>query len=242
MASVFTKPPTPAGQQRVPMLANGDHLKRDEFHRRYAAMPGKVWAELIEGTVYIAPTVRHHEHAGPHAILGGWLGHYVAKTPGFPLPGNRSTTRLDENNELQPDLLLMLPSHMGGRATIDSDGYISGAPALVCEIAASSVSIDLHTKKSVYCRHGVQEYLVWRTEDAAIEWFSLESGEFVSILPREDGMLYSKIFPGLCLHPSSLLGADLPALFTLLDKTTATPEHADFAAKLHRTTPASPQL
>ncbi len=38
-ASRFTRePPTPA----VPLLANGDHMKQPEFHRRYEAYPDDV--------------------------------------------------------------------------------------------------------------------------------------------------------------------------------------------------------
>jgi hypothetical protein len=43
---------------------------------------------------------------------------------------------------LTPEVFLMLPTRMGGQAKIDADDYISGPPALVREIAASSVSID----------------------------------------------------------------------------------------------------
>lgn len=41
--------------------------------------------------------------------------------------------------------------------------YFCGAPELVCEIAASSASVDVHEKFRVYRRKGVQEYLVWLT-------------------------------------------------------------------------------
>jgi hypothetical protein len=39
---------------RIPPLETGDHLTRDEFERRYQAMPDVKKAELIEGVVYIA--------------------------------------------------------------------------------------------------------------------------------------------------------------------------------------------
>ncbi len=37
----------------IPLLENGDRLTREEFHRRYEAMPEKVKAELIKGVVYM---------------------------------------------------------------------------------------------------------------------------------------------------------------------------------------------
>jgi hypothetical protein len=41
----------------APVLANGDRLTRDEFERRYEAMPKVKKAELIEGTVYMPSPV-----------------------------------------------------------------------------------------------------------------------------------------------------------------------------------------
>jgi len=38
----------------VPPLENGDRLTRDEFHRRFKAMPENVKAELIEGVVFMS--------------------------------------------------------------------------------------------------------------------------------------------------------------------------------------------
>ena len=44
---------TPTQHPTIPPLVNGDKLTRDEFHRRYNAMPNLKKAELIEGIVYI---------------------------------------------------------------------------------------------------------------------------------------------------------------------------------------------
>ncbi|MBL8730239.1 MAG: Uma2 family endonuclease, partial [Planctomycetes bacterium] len=38
---------------RIPELCAGDRLTRDEFERRYDAMPHLKKAELIEGVVYV---------------------------------------------------------------------------------------------------------------------------------------------------------------------------------------------
>jgi hypothetical protein len=235
MASAISTSPLANARRQAPPLANGDRLTRVEFERRYAAMPESVKAELIEGLVYLTPRVGHVFHANPLAILSGWLGHYVAKTPGlFSLMGANGTVRLDNDNEPQPDLYLILPPTAGGQAKIDADGYVSGPPTWVCEIAASSVSIDLHYKMNAYRRNGVKEYLVWRTEDAAIDWFALSEGQFLPIAPEPDGTLRSRSFPGLWLLPSSLLDGDLAKLFALLDGAAATPERAEFVAILKR--------
>jgi len=144
----------------VPSLVAGDRLTREEFERRYRAMPEVNKAELIEGIVYMPSPVRFNSHSRPHSILNGWLFYYLAKTPGLTGIGDNGTVRLDNDNQPQPDLFLLLPPHVGGKTKVDDDDYITGPPALVCEISGSTVSIDLHAKKNAYRRNGVQEYLV----------------------------------------------------------------------------------
>ncbi len=52
----------------IPPLENGDRLTRQEFERRYRAMPRVKKAELIEGVVYIAYLLRVKSHGEPHAF------------------------------------------------------------------------------------------------------------------------------------------------------------------------------
>ena len=58
----------------TPPLENGDRLTRDEFERRYDAMPDLRKAELIQGVVYMGSPVRFGKHGEPHARLLTWLG------------------------------------------------------------------------------------------------------------------------------------------------------------------------
>ena len=73
--------------ERVPALQNGDRLTRDEFERRYEAMPHLKKAELIEGVVYLpSPQVSVEDLASPSANLISFLGVYSALTPGVSGP------------------------------------------------------------------------------------------------------------------------------------------------------------
>jgi len=143
-----TSPTVPATllSPRVPPLENGDRLTRDEFERRYAAMPHVEKAELLEGIVHMPSPVRFEQHAGPQAHLIGWLFHYVVPTPAVRVGGN-ATVRMDLDNEPQPDAVLFVEPAHGGSVRISEDGYIEGAPELVAEVAASTVSIDLHVQR-----------------------------------------------------------------------------------------------
>jgi len=217
-------------------LKEGDRLTRDEFERRYDAMPELKKAELINGVVLMPSPVRHEQHGNPHAYLTAWLVGYEINTPGTSI-GDNSTIRLDLDNEPQPDDTLMILPAWGGKAHIDTDGYIEGGPELVAEVAASSINIDLTSKLQVYARHGVREYLVWRVLDQAVDWFVLRQGQYDRLSPTPGGLLQSEVFPGLWLDAAALVLLDVPAVMQQLQQGLASQEHATFVALLqqHRT-------
>ena len=219
-------------RESIPRLQPGDRLTRAEFERRYRAMPG-IKAELIEGVVHMPSPVRYARHGKPHLILATWLGTYASLTPGIEHYGDNTTVRLDEDNEPQPDLFMLLPPHLGGLAHVDQDDYIVGPPTLAIEVAASSVSIDLHDKKNAYRRNGVREYLVWRVEDDAVDWFALHESRFDPI-PAPDGVLQSRAFPGLSLHVPHLLQQNVSELLKHLTDACKSAEHDAFTSRLRQ--------
>jgi Uma2 family endonuclease len=228
------KPAEPAGTpplSPIPPLENGDRLTRAEFERRYVAMPDLKRAELIEGVVYVSSPVRLQQHGQPHFELVGWTAAYFAATPGL-IAGDNSSIRLDLDNEPQPDVCLMIKPEYGGRVTIGEDDYVENAPELVAEVAASSVSYDLGTKLHVYRRNQVREYIVWRVQDRAIDWFVLRGGEYKPLAPGADGVLRSEVFPGLWLDPAALLRGDLATVLAVVQQGLAHPDHAAFVARL----------
>lgn len=216
-----------------PLLATGMRLSRDEFERRYSAMPHIKKAELVEGVVYIPSPVRMQAHAHPHFRLGGWLNHYEAFTPGTMVADN-GTVRLDTKNEPQPDAMLFIKAESGGQATISEDDYLEGAPEYVAEIAASSVGRDLTAKKTAYRRNGVREYLVWRVLDGALDWFVAKGRKFVPLVPDAAGILRSEVFPGLWLDIAALIRDDFPVILQVLQQGLASPEHEAFVKRLKK--------
>lgn len=176
--------------------------------------------------------VRVRRHGGPHARLITWLGHYEAQTPGVEVAGN-ATARLDLDNEPQADAMLYIAPERGGQVRITPDDYIEAAPELVAEVASSSASYDLNTKLHVYRRNGVQEYVVWRVLDQALDWFVLRGGRYDRLEAADDGgVVRSPLFPGLWLDTAALLRGDLAATLRGLDAGLATAEHAAFVTRL----------
>lgn len=224
------RPATHEESTRMPPLENGDRLTRAEFERRYGAMEHIKKAELIEGVVH-RPTPVKVSHGKSHALLLGWLAAFRAATPHIDVYDN-TTVRLDADNEVQPDALLRL--EIGGRSTISADGYLEGAPELIAEIAASSAAIDLHAKMNVYRRSGVQEYLVWQTFESRLDWYELRDEVYTALVPDEEGIIRSNVFPGLWLKANALVTEDLGAVLMDLQKGLATSEHSEFVASLEK--------
>ncbi|NUN66183.1 Uma2 family endonuclease [Pseudanabaena biceps] len=193
------------------ILENGDRLNREEFERRYTASNIKK-AELIEGIVHVASPLRFTSHGKPHSQIVGWLVTYQSMVAGLKV-GIEPTVRLDDENEPQPDAVLF---RVNGNAKIDADGYISGAPELITEIAASTVSYDLHSKKRTYERNGVKEYIVWRTLDNQIDWFVLENGKYKQLEPDDSGIICSREFAGLWLNANAILSNDMSTVLRTL--------------------------
>lgn len=189
---------TPETLMQFPPLENGDRLTRRKFERRYAAMPqvkkAELKAELIEGIVYMASPRCYRRHGQPHLFITTWLGTYCAATPGVSA-ADASTVRLDADNEPQPDAILRL--EQGGTSRISDDDYLEGVPELVVEVAASSASYDLHDKLRVYRRNGVQDYIVWRTDDRQLDWFDLQAGDYQPLVPRQPLAPHKSVVPPL---------------------------------------------
>ena len=212
-------------------LAAGQRLTRVEFERRYALCPTVKKAELIEGIVRMPSPVRYDAHAKPHAAILGPMIVYAAHTPGVGVADN-ATVRLDPDNEPQPDVLLRVESPALRQSVLDTDGYIQDAPELVAEVAATSASYDLHEKLLVYQRNGVREYIVWRTRERRIDWFELGGGKYQPLPADPDGVIHSRIFPGLRIAVTALLEGDIATVLAKVREGLRSSEHREFVARL----------
>ena len=214
----------------VPPLRNGDHLTVPEFERRYWAMPEVKNAELVEGIV-IMPSPVSDFHSDGHAVLAELLRRYSWQTEGTKCHLNPSV-RLDGKNEYQPDVLLRICSGPLAKSKVATDRFFEGAPELVAEISVSSIGYDLHEKKAVYQRNLIQEYLVWQVMDSRIQWFGLEQGEFAELKSRADGVVCSRVFPGLWLDIHAMLNDDPDKPSRVLDKGVKSAGHRAFVKRL----------
>jgi hypothetical protein len=217
-------------QPRVPPLYSGDRLTQAEFHRRYLAQPDDTTFELIGGIVYMASPMRR-AHGVYHVDVSTLLGLYVAETPGVEAADN-ATVILDEDNEPQPDLYLRILPDAGGRSETAEDDYVLGGPELLVEIAHSTVAIDLHAKKESYQNAGVLEYVVLCIEERQVRWFDLPADR--PFEPDPDGIIRSRMFPGLWIDPAALIGRSSSRSLQVLRQGLASTEHQQSVERLRK--------
>jgi Uma2 family endonuclease len=222
--------PVPQKNGVIPPLNSGDRLTRAEFERRYEAHPEIRKAELIEGVVYLASPV-YLPHGEPHSWAIGWLVIYCAATPGLRMADNNSL-QLDPDNEVQPDVCVWIDARFGGIVSATPRSKLTGAPELIVEAAASSAAYDLHDKLHIYRCNGVREYLVLSAYEQETRWYVLQDEEYHLLTPDEQGVIRSRIFPGLWLDPARFWAGDLAGLLDVLQAGLSTPEHAVFIQSL----------
>ncbi len=215
----------------LPTRIAGQRLERPTFHARYKAMSPDTRAELVGGVVSM-PSPMRRDHAVEGHIVSGWLFHYERHTSGVK-GASGATVLLDNAGEPQPDALLHVVPELGGQASVDAEGYITGAPELVVEIARASRSFDLGPKRDDYERAGVRdEYLVVELDPDRIHWFVHRGDRFEDVRAGADGIVRSEVFPGLWLDPVAIYHEDLDRLIGVLEQGLGAPEHAAFVARL----------
>jgi hypothetical protein len=127
------------------------------------------------------------------------------------------TLILDADNAPQPDSVLSTTPRGGHHVWLNEKGYLCGRPELICEVATSGASIELHDKMNLFRRHRIPEYLVWLLSEERICWFELKDERYVEKAFRS-GVLVSGVFPKLALDVKALLRLDGAKVLATLQK------------------------
>ena len=210
---------------RLPLAID---LTRAEFLRRWEAHPEIKNAELIGGMVFM-PSPLSVQHGDRDSDVGTWLGVYRAATPGT-ASGHNTTSFILEDTP-QPDINLRILPEYGGSSWIEGK-YLGGRPELLTEICGSSASYDLHIKLPLYEAAGIPEYLAILLFEQEVRWHVLVGSRYQLLSPDPNGLLRSRIFPGLWLDSNALLKGNLHQVLARLQEGLHSPEHERFVADL----------
>ena len=206
------------------LFSPGDQLSREEFLDLWEQMPDLKFAELIDGTVFM-PSPLSAAHASRDVEVHGWIYLYQSETPVCKAFGNATWLILE--SAPQPDTALCLLPEFGGRTSL-SGKLASGAPELVVEVCQSSRSYDLGPKLHLYQRAEIDEYIAFLLREQRIEWRILEDGRYRLLKADADGVLRSRVFPGLWLDEAAWWRGDLKRVRATLEGGLRSPEHAEF--------------
>ena len=214
----------------IATLVAGDKLTRDEFLRRWEAMPDVKRAELIGGVVYM-PSPVSVDHGYVSNDVGHWLGHYALLTPGC--RAGQNATWLMLGDAPQPDVhLCILPEH-GGQSRVKGK-FCAGAPELVAEVCLSTTAYDLHQKLELYVAAGVQEYVAVLLREREVWWHRRIGGTYELLPQSDEGVIQSVVFPGLWLNVPALLDENMASVLKTLSQGLQSSQHAEFVARLSR--------
>jgi hypothetical protein len=86
-------------------------------------------------------------------------------------------------------------------------------------------------KLDLYRGAGVLEYLTMLLETSQVTWRQLLRGRYREITPDDDGLLRSRVFPGLWLDPAAVWNPKR-SVRTALEQGIRSPEHAAFVKRL----------
>ena len=165
--------------------------QRDSRPRRRAtyqdvldAPPQRV-AEIVDGVLHTNP-----RPAMPHALARSSLGNDLSGPFQFGRGGPGGWWIIDEP-EFHLDEDVLVPDLAGWRRERMPDfpdaAYCTLPPDWVCEVLSPSTrKLDLHGKRPVYAREGVQHLWLADPTDRTLEAFELRGGEWVLIATAQD--------------------------------------------------------
>jgi Uma2 family endonuclease len=141
----------------------------------YLELPsdGKTY-QIVGGDLYVvpAPTTYHQKVSINIASI---IWNYVRKTDWGEVYDAPIDIHFSSTDIVQPDIVCV----SRGRLAIIKENGIFGAPDLVVEVLSPSTrSMDAKTKKALYERYGVFEYLLVYPEEKKVESFLLRQGEY----------------------------------------------------------------
>jgi Uma2 family endonuclease len=167
-----------------------ERMTSEEFFR-YAPEDQK--AELIDGVMIVhSPPLVIHEKL--FRFLFRLLAAYAEEHDLGEVLGSRTPVELEVEQTYEPDILFVARERAG---IVESKG-VFGAPDLVIEIlSAGTVHYDRGSKFKAYERASVRElWLIDPHGPTGTEFYQLQGGRFVPVMPDRDGILRSAAVPG----------------------------------------------
>ena len=193
-------------------------------------MPDSLKAELIEGTVYLMSPPVSNEHSEPHFDLIFWLGLYCFASVGVAGADNgilRSTWTMSRSlmHFFESSLNLADSRARAPTTTLRDARTGCGNRREQCKLRPSRKTERLSPQRSSRIR-----CLACVRQGNRLVHFC--DGTYEHLEPGADGVLRSRVFPGLALDATAFLNGDMARVNTVMQESLKSPEHAAFVERL----------
>lgn len=170
------------------------HLTYDDLESIPQVRPGDRH-EIINGELVVTPApIQAHQFVCEN--IGYALGRYVRERNLGKIAYGPIDVRLAPDNVLNPDIVFIARDqlHASGPKTVDVP------PDLVVEVLSPGTRRrDLTVKRDLYARFGVQEYWIVDLSNRSVTVLGLDQDRYEPIPPTPDGVVQSRVLPGLVL-------------------------------------------
>lgn len=157
--------------------------------------------EIITGELIVNPAPRR-AHQEVSANIDWILQTFLRETGMGRMYSHPIDIRLGPNDVVQPDLVVILTPRLD---TYSPEGFVEARPDLIVEILSpSSRGTDRVKKMALYARSGVPEYWIADSEQTELTINVLDGVQYRAIEPDADGLLASRILPGLRVDPAEV--------------------------------------
>jgi Uma2 family endonuclease len=157
--------------------------------------------EIINGELIVSASPRR-DHQEVSASLDWILQRFLHETGMGRLYTHPIDVKLGPNDIVEPDLVVILTARL---ETYLPQGVVVAPPDLVVEIISPSSSRTDHVRKmALYARSGVPEYWIADPGRRTLTIYVLEGDRYRAVEPDADGLLPSRILPGLRVDPAEV--------------------------------------
>jgi Uma2 family endonuclease len=155
----------------------------------FRLLPEGTLCEVIDNVLYMSPAPKY-THQRLLGLLFRKISDHIEKTN----IGEAFISPVDVYFEalfsaVQPDLIFISKANMG---IMNEDGYFYGAPDLIVEVLSSNKKRDTVTKKSLYERAGVKEYVIADPANRKVLGHLLNNNKY-DLVYEDEGIFKSKL-------------------------------------------------
>ncbi len=155
----------------------------------FRLLPEGTLCEVIDNVLYMSPAPKY-THQRLLGLLFRKISDHIEKTD----MGEAFISPIDVYFEelfsaVQPDLIFVSKANMG---IMNEDGYFYGPPDLIVEVLSANKKRDTVTKKSLYERAGVEEYLIADPANRKVLRYLLNNSKY-DLVNEDEGIFKSKL-------------------------------------------------